>query len=42
VKYFAPPKAFGDTLSVSADGRWLLYSQVEEENSDVMLVENFR
>jgi Tol biopolymer transport system component/DNA-binding winged helix-turn-helix (wHTH) protein len=28
-------------LSVSPDGHWLLYSQVEEANSDIMLVDNF-
>jgi hypothetical protein len=32
--------AFG--LSVSPDGRWLLYSKYEGRGSDLMLVENFR
>ena len=29
-------------LSVSADGRWILYAQVDQDISDIMLVENFR
>jgi eukaryotic-like serine/threonine-protein kinase len=29
-------------LSVSADGRWILYSQVDQNDNDIMLVENFR
>jgi hypothetical protein len=29
-------------LSVSPDGRWLLYSRWEGRGSDLMLVENFR
>ena len=32
---------FGDGLSVSPDGHWLLYTQVDEENSDIMLVDRF-
>jgi len=29
-------------LSVSPDGRWILYPKLESEGSDLMLVENFR
>ena len=29
-------------LSMSPDGRYLLYAQIEESDSDLMLVENFR
>jgi len=35
-------KAPAAGISVSPDGRMLLWSQVDSENSDVMLVENFR
>jgi dipeptidyl aminopeptidase/acylaminoacyl peptidase len=29
-------------FAVSADGRWILYRQVDRHGSDIMLVENFR
>jgi eukaryotic-like serine/threonine-protein kinase len=37
-------RAFGGSpsLSVSADGRWILYRQVDQDDSDIMLLENFR
>ena len=38
---FKVEKNFDNGLSVSPDGRWLLYSQVDEENSDIMLVDHF-
>lgn len=38
------PRPFGNSLgiAVSADGRWVLYWQVDESDNDIMLVENFR
>ena len=32
----------GPSFSVSHDGRWILYVSVEREESDIMVVENFR
>jgi hypothetical protein len=29
-------------LSVSPDGRWILYAQADTLSSNIMLVENFR
>jgi Tol biopolymer transport system component len=39
---FEVDKDFGTGLSVSTDGHWILYSQVDEEKSDIMLVEHLR
>jgi serine/threonine protein kinase/Tol biopolymer transport system component len=37
-------RAFGSSpgVAVSQDGRWILYSQVDQNDNDIMLVENFR
>jgi Tol biopolymer transport system component/DNA-binding winged helix-turn-helix (wHTH) protein len=37
-----PPAGWLGGLSVSPDGKWLLYSRTDEAASDLMLVENFR
>ena len=40
-KIFESDKEYDNSLSVSPDGRWILYSRAEE-NSDIMLVDHFR
>jgi dipeptidyl aminopeptidase/acylaminoacyl peptidase len=39
---FEVDKDFGSGLSVSPDGQWILYGQVNEVNSDIMLVDQFQ
>jgi Tol biopolymer transport system component/DNA-binding winged helix-turn-helix (wHTH) protein len=41
MEIFHLEKNFAEGLSVSPDGRWLLYSQVDEEYSDILLVDHF-
>jgi len=38
---FEADKDFGSGLSISPDGRWILYSQAGDINSDIMLVDHF-
>jgi Tol biopolymer transport system component/predicted Ser/Thr protein kinase len=35
-------KSIGGGLAISPDARWLLYTQADQDGSDLMLVENFR
>lgn len=37
-----PPISGVPGLAVSPDGFWILYAQIDQRNSDLMLVENFR
>src|SRR5262249_22814932 len=37
-----PFPGWATRLSLSADGCWLLYDQVDRNESDIMLIENFR
>jgi len=39
---FEVNKGFQDSLSVSPDGRWILYTQADPDSANIMLVENFR
>ena len=39
---FEVDKYFGSGLSVSPDGRWILYTLVGDVNSDIMLVDHFQ
>ena len=39
---FRADKDLSEGMSISPDRRYLLYSQIDESNSDIMLVNNFR
>jgi hypothetical protein len=34
--------SINNPLSISPDGRWVLYTQIDQYSSDLTLVENFR
>ena len=34
-------RAFQKGLSISPDGRWLIFSQIDRTDRDIMLMENF-
>lgn len=40
-KVFATDKPFVNGLSVSPDGRWILYTQLDAVGTDIMLVDHF-
>jgi hypothetical protein len=37
-----PPPGWMGGIPVSPDGRWLLFAQIDELSSDLMMVENWR
>ena len=37
-----PPWDYIGGLPVSSDGKWVLFPQVDEQSSDLMLIENWR
>jgi len=37
-----PPVGGNPGLSISPDGRWILCALVQQDTSDIMLVDNFR
>ena len=39
---FKADKDLDDGMSMSPDGRYMLYSQVDESNANIMFVSNFR
>ena len=42
IAVFEKELSAGPSLSVSPDGRWILLALVDQRESDIMLMENFR
>jgi eukaryotic-like serine/threonine-protein kinase len=42
IQFPQPPVASLPGLAVSPNGHWILYSEVDEDNADIMLLENFQ
>lgn len=42
ITQIAKPEKRGGGLAVSPDGRWILFGQVDQDTSHIMMVENFR
>jgi Tol biopolymer transport system component len=38
----SPPQEWMGGLPVSSDGKWMLFSQLDEQSSDLMMIENWR
>jgi hypothetical protein len=36
------PPAWIDGMPVSSDGKWLLFPQVDEQSSNLMMIENWQ
>ena len=36
------PVNWFSNLAISPDGRWILYTQLDQDGNDIMLVENFQ
>jgi hypothetical protein len=39
---FRADKDLAEGMSISPDGRYMLFSQIDESNADIMLVDHFR
>ena len=39
---YRPDRPISNGISVSPEGRWIYYAQIDSDGSDLMLVESFR